>query len=216
MSAEKRPFPKPYTPPEKSADSKSSPKSAAKDKTADDRIQKALKRLRNTEQLSKARAEMVSAQALFERGRYKQAIARFQAALAEANPMTALGGEVQIWLVNAYTAAGQQHEAVTLCRKLITHPDLETQRQSKRLLYILEAPELERKPEWTTQIPDLANLEEDAQLVIAQKPKRPRKRKPKPEPEPLPLSEVNTGDNQFLWLALILVLVTFGSLVWLS
>ena len=216
MSAEKRPFPKPYTPPQKRADNDALDQPKPETKASEDRIQKALERLRNTEQLSKARAEMDSGQAAFERGRYKQAIARFQAALTEANPMTALGGEVQMWLVNAYTAAGQQREAVTLCRKLITHPNLETQRQSKRLLYILEAPELERKPEWTTQIPDLANLEEDAQLVIAQRPKRPRKRKAKPEPEPLPLSEVNTDDNQFLWLALILVLMAFGSLVWLS
>ncbi|NJM97271.1 MAG: tetratricopeptide repeat protein [Phormidesmis sp. RL_2_1] len=155
-------------------------------------------------------------QATFERGRYRHAIAHFKAALSLSNPMGSSGGEIQLWLVNAYIAAGDDAAGLALCRKLILHPDLETKRQSKRLLYILEAPELEMKPEWVTKIPDLSSLEDDRGRQYAQKAKKPRRRKPKPDPEPIDLSEVNTADNQFVWIALIGILLTLGGLAWLS
>ena len=170
----------------------------------------------NVEKREQAKAVLQLAQTTFERGRYRQAIERFQAALKLSNPISPKGGEIQIWLVNAYVAAGESEAGLALCRKLIRHPDIETQRQSKRLLYILEAPELAMKPEWVTQIPDLAELEGDQKRPYVQKAKRPRRRKPKPDPEPLDLSEVNTEDNQFVWIALIGILLTAGGLFWLS
>ena len=41
-------------------------------------------------------------------------------------------------------------------------------------------------------------------------------RKPKPEPEPIDLSQVNTADNQFIWIALVGVILTLGGLFWFS
>ena len=122
-----------------------------------------------------------------------------------------------MWLVNAYVAAGDDESGLALCRKLILHPDLDTKQQSKRLLYILEAPQLEMKPEWVTQIPDLSELDDEkGHKAYVQTPKKPRRRKPKPEPEPLDLSQVNTADNQFVWIALIAIMLTLGGLFWLS
>ncbi|MBE9059748.1 tetratricopeptide repeat protein [cf. Phormidesmis sp. LEGE 11477] len=186
--------------------------SAAKPDTA----RSALDRLNNAEKKAQANAEMASGQLLFERGRYKQAIAHFQTALSLSNPVGSRGGEIQLWLVNAYIASGREAEGLALCRKLIVHPDLDTKQQSKRILYILEAPELELKPEWITKIPDLASMDDDSQIRYAQRPKKPRRRKPKPEPEPIDLSQVNTADNQFVWIALIGIALTLGGLFWLS
>lgn len=177
-----------------------------------DKTAAALNKLTNAEKREQAKAALQLGQATFERGRYRKAIECFQAALALSNPIGPRGGEIQMWLVNAYVAAGDNEAGLALCRKLIRHPDIETQRQSKRLLYILEAPELEMKPEWTTKIPDLAGMEDDQKRPYTQRPKSPRRRKPKPEPEPLDLSEVNTEDNQFVWIALVGILLTIGGL----
>lgn len=179
-------------------------------------LQRKLDQLNSSEKKAAAIEQLSIGQAAFERGRYKKAIAHFQTALALSNPISMRGGEVQLWLVNAYVAAGEQQAGLALCRKLVRHPDLDTQRQSKRLLYILEAPELELKPEWTTKIPDLSNLEEGGSKKYSQKAKKPRRRKPKPEPEPLDLSQVNTEDNQFVWIALIAILLTVSGLFWFS
>ncbi|MGB3297268.1 MAG: tetratricopeptide repeat protein [Phormidesmis sp.] len=181
-----------------------------------DPIASALDRLSNAEKTAQAKAALLQGQATFERGRYRRAIESFKAALALSNPMGARGGEIQMWLVNAYVAAGDNEAGLALCRKLILHPDLETKRQSKRLLYILEAPELEMRPEWVTKIPDLAELEDGKGKSYVQKPKSPRRRKPKPEPEPIDLSLVDTADNQFVWIALIGVALTLAGLAWLA
>ena len=181
-----------------------------------DTLQSKIDQLTNAEKKAAAREQLAIGQSAFERGRYKKAIAHFQTALTFANPIGMRGGEIQLWLVNAYIAAGEEQAGLALCRKLIRHPDLDTQRQSKRLLYILEAPELELKPEWTTKIPDLSKLEADSGKQYAQRAKKPRRRKPKPEPEPLDLSQVNTEDNQFVWIALLGILLTIGGLFWFS
>lgn len=94
-------------------------------------------------------------QMAFERGLYRDAIAWFENALTLTSAQSALGGSIQTWLVTAYDAAGQYEAAITLCRQLSTHANLETRQQSKRLLYILEAPKLQTRAEWLTQIPDL-------------------------------------------------------------
>lgn len=176
----------------------------------------ALKRLNNAEKKAQAEAEMATGQALFERGRYKGAIAHFKTALSLSNPVGSKGGEIQTWLVNAYIASGDEEAGKALCRKLILHPDLDTKQISKRMLYILEAPELEMRPEWVTKIPDLANMDDDTKVRYAQRPKKKRRRKPKPEPEPIDLSQVNTADNQFVWIALVGIVLTLGGLWWLS
>lgn len=186
------------------------------DPQAPDSITSALNRLNNAKTKAQAEESLRLGQTVFERGRYRKAIEHFQQALALANPMGAKGGEIQTWLVNAYIAAGDNEAGLALCRKLILHPDLDTKQQSKRLLYILEAPELEMKPEWITQIPDLSGLEDDKGRSYAQQPKKARRRQPKPEPEPIDLSQVNTADNQFVWIALIGIALTLGSLAWFS
>jgi hypothetical protein len=108
-----------------------------------------------------------------------------------------------MWLVNAYNAVGDQAKAEGLCEKLLRHPDLETRRQAKNLLYILKAPQLKRPGNWMTQIPDLGAIANDPQAVgytYKVAPKAPPRKRPMPEPEPIDPSQINTRDNGFLWL----------------
>jgi hypothetical protein len=166
-----------------------------------------------------AKTEYAHGQDAFERGNYRVAVGHFEKAASLAKGATTLGGEIQMWLVNAYNAVGRQGEATALCEKLLRHPDTEIRRQAKNLLYILKAPQLKRPGNWMSQIPDLGAIADDPQAAgytykVAPK-SAPRKR-PKPEPEPLDPSQINTRDNGFLWVALVGVVLLLGGLWWLA
>ena len=153
-----------------------------------------------------------SGQIAFERGDYRQAVKYLLAAVAQVQPNTQIGGEVQVWLVTAFEAAGQIPEARALCQKLASHPNLETRQASKRLLYIMQAPELTRRDEWLTQIPDLSHLEgEDGKPGVNRTPTAPAPPPPRSLEEkyaPVDLSQVNTKDNNFISIALIVTIMT--------
>ncbi|PZV12438.1 MAG: hypothetical protein DCF22_12410 [Leptolyngbya sp.] len=162
-----------------------------------------------------------SAQRAFDRGNYREAAAGFEQTLALVTPNSIVGGEVQMWLVTAYQAKGQMSDAIALCKKLTHHPDLKIRKEAKRVLYILEAPKLKSRPEWLTQIPDLTGLSDGetrdriANGMTKFSAKSP-KSKPNPIVEPVQGNQVNTKDNQFVWVALIAVLIILGSVVWMG
>lgn len=153
----------------------------------------------------------------FERGRYREAVQNLVKASALATPNSRLGGEVQIWLVTAYEAAGQPESAIALCRQLSRHPDPETRKQSRRLLYILEAPQLNLRPEWSSQIPDLSSVtDSDPREFQGHAATTARPARQAAPPKPVDLNQVNTQDNQFLWLALLTLVLIIGGLAWFS
>ena len=159
-----------------------------------------------------ARDQFRIGQRAFENGEYRRSIEALEQAAGLANPNTPLGGEIQTWLVTAYQAAGQLAEAIDLCERLLQHPDLKTRQQGQRLLYILKAPQLQPRPEWLTQIPDLTDISDEATTTQYVSPS-PKRLPPKPEPE-LDLSQVNTQDNRFIWVALAVILLVAASLYW--
>jgi tetratricopeptide (TPR) repeat protein len=176
----------------------------------------------SSENLEAVQAEFQAGKVAFERGEYRKSVQHLEAAIAQTEPSSRLGGEVQIWLVTAYEAAGQEAEALDLCRYLSRHPDITTRTQGKRLLYILEAPKLKTRPEWLTQIPDLTRLPEssasDRKGTMSTASRSPRPVDsgfspvlPPPDPE-----QVNLKDNQFVWVALGVSGLILGSLWWLS
>lgn len=162
--------------------------------------------------------EYQAGKAAFEGGEYRQAVQHLEKASALSVRNSRKGGEVQIWLVTAYEAAGQKTEALALCQQLKRHPDIETRKQGKRLLYILEAPQLNRRPEWLTEIPDLTVLTDaDEKFRHASTAGRGNRSQRQPSPtEPIDLSQVNTQDNRFIWVALVATALALGSLVWSS
>lgn len=150
----------------------------------------------------------------FERGKYRLAIERLETA-CNLVPFTAkLGGEARIWLVTTYQAAGKLTEAIVLTRKLCSHPNLEISQQARRLLYIIEAPQLKRPREWMVEMPeDLSSLSEENLL------KNLGTNKVKSQPrsdfsEPLDLSATEAENNLFILAAAIAIALILGGLFW--
>jgi tetratricopeptide (TPR) repeat protein len=151
-----------------------------------------------------------------ESGNYRQAIHLLEAALAEMEPRSALGGEAQIWLVTAYQAGGMLAEAIDLCAKLTRHPRIEVRQESKRVLYILQAPDLKRREEWVTKIPDLQDLEENVKgdRVTSRKQARSIPVRKLPPPPPIDPKDINTKDNGFLGILLLVSGAGIVGLLW--
>ncbi|MEM7770183.1 MAG: hypothetical protein AAGA75_13455 [Cyanobacteria bacterium P01_E01_bin.6] len=175
------------------------------------------------EQREQIQHYLQAGKAAVERGAYRQAVDSLEKANGLVNAASRLGGDVQFWLVTAYQANGQTDQAIALCRVVSRHPDYQIAKQGKRLLYILEAPKLKTRPEWTTKIPDLAALDGTEESTLMQKYAATRQKRvstPRPKPEKvrekIDLSTVDTKDNGFVWIALVVTVLTLGSLVWLS
>ncbi|MBD3883238.1 hypothetical protein IFO70_15840 [Phormidium tenue FACHB-886] len=175
-----------------------------------------------SDSLDLANRQYQAGKAAFERGQYRQSIELLEKAVSLVAKGTPLGGEMQIWLITAYQAAGQDQQAIALCQTLDAHPDLRTRKQSRRLLYILKAPKLQTRPEWLTQIPDLSSIDtaetdnKGASRFAETAKKAPPRPRPQSEPEPVDLSQVNTKDNGFVWIALAAIGLLLGGLIWLS
>lgn len=176
-----------------------------------------------SERLDLTNREFQAGKTAFERGNYRASVQHLERANALVEPGSKLGGEVQIWLVTAYEAAGERSQALALCRKVSQHPDYTTRKQGKRLLYILEAPQLKMHPEWLTEIPDLSKISDNGSekgLGVSKfASTAPPKRAEKPKsivPEPVDLSQVNTEDQGLVWAAVGVAIAILAGLVFLS
>ncbi|AHJ26611.1 tetratricopeptide repeat protein [Nodularia spumigena CS-584] len=170
----------------------------------------------STESLEIARSRYQAGKLNFENGKYREAVENLEKASALLSRNSRLGGEVEIWLVTAYEAAGQTEEAIALCQQLQRHPFPETSKQAKDLLYILKAPKLQRPSEWMTEIPDLGTLSDNDAKMRASGNSPKSARQAPAEPELVDLSQVNTQDNRFIWVSLIVIVLTLSYLAWLS
>jgi tetratricopeptide (TPR) repeat protein len=169
----------------------------------------------NPEQQEQVNQAYQAGQAAFERGQYREAIEHLAAASALAPQNSRQAGEIQIWLVTAYEAVDRKQEAIDLCQQLKQHPVSDVRQQSRQLLYILEAPKLQRPAEWLTQIPDLSSVSEaEAKVYRGSAHPSPAKRSA-PPPEAIDLSQVNTKENAFVWIGLIAVGLILAGLLWL-
>lgn len=148
------------------------------------------------------------AQQVFERGNYRAAIQYLSQAAALAQGNIQLAGEIKTWLVTAYEAAGNHDQAIALCRQLQTYPDAEIRKQNRRLLAILDAPQLKRRPEWLSQIPDLGAVSDKTGNVLGDRPSQNRPRSQPANPKPklsLETPEITEnprssfGSSPFIW-----------------
>lgn len=151
-----------------------------------------------------------------ERGNYRLSIDNLAKAIESIGTGSFLGGEAQIWLVTAYQAAGQREDAIALCEKLTTHPHLKIRDQAKDVLYIMKAPRLERPQEWMVEIPDLATTENSKPQYLTTKPTKNNKIKRERILTEVDLSQVETKDNQFIGIALIVIILSLASLFFLQ
>ncbi|MEA5571396.1 tetratricopeptide repeat protein [Calothrix sp. UHCC 0171] len=172
----------------------------------------------STDSIEIAKTLYQQGQIAFENGQYREAVETLEKASALLSRNTRLGGEVQIWLATAYEAAGRLDDAIDLCEQLKRHPHAETSIQAKRLQYIWKAPKLNRPKEWMTEIPDFSRISDNdnkTKLVVNTN-KSSGEPKKRPEPEEIDLSQVNTKDNSFIGVGLVVVALTVLYLVWLS
>ena len=91
----------------------------------------------------------------FENGNYQKSIALLERARALAVVETTLGGEILIWLANAYDAVGKTEEAVAICRSLKKHPVNSVRKSARYMLGILTAPQLSKLEGVVSEVPIL-------------------------------------------------------------
>ncbi|NJN61425.1 MAG: hypothetical protein HC795_07765 [Coleofasciculaceae cyanobacterium RL_1_1] len=153
----------------------------------------------------------------FESGYYRQAIANLERSAALSVGASPIGGEIKIWLVLAYHAYGNLDAALALCRKLTHHPHIPTRKQGRRLRAILEAPELVKRPEWFSEIPDLSDIEdsEGEAKKGASGTYKPRPIRPLKEPDIDPAT-INRRDNQFIGVAIVLTIAILLYLAYIA
>lgn len=149
----------------------------------------------------------------FLQGEYRLSIEYLEQVTANLSKATREGSEVRLWLVSAYQANNRSEDAISLCRELTTSPFPSTKERAKQQLYILEAPKLERPKEWVTQIPSMEDVLPIQSVYVASK-KEPKKKELTVD-DFEDLSQIETGDNQFLLIALGLgVVALIGWGVW--
>jgi tetratricopeptide (TPR) repeat protein len=165
--------------------------------------------------LEKFQQKYQAGKTALEMGQYRLSIDSLEAAKDLVAPNSRRGGEAQVWLLTAYQAGNMTDEAIALAQELITHPDAQTREQAQNILYIMKAPKLERPKEWMSEIPDLAQADQEASRYVG------AKKKPTPESTDIELKDLEPAptdpqDTQFIWFALGLIIVIISSLVWFN
>lgn len=169
-----------------------------------------------------AQQDLLRGQKAFEAGQYRVAIKCLEQALGAAAGGTAIHGEITIWLVTAYEAAGDRQQAKVLCKIAAKHAHWETRKEGKRLLYILDAPVLRRREDWQTKIPNLEALDEKADSrnwgTPVSRTAPPRQPISPPTgyqiPEPTDPNQVEIEDGAFIWVVFGLIGVVLVGLAW--
>lgn len=174
----------------------------------------------NSDSLERIETTYEAGRMALESGQYIQAINYLEKACALVDRSSPLGGEIQMWLVTAYQASGQYGDGIALCKQLKHHPHLETRQQAKQLLYILEAPKLNSRPEWLVEIPDFSKLDPHQSPAFnrhSDSTKSPEKKREWIDLTPVDLTQVKTQDRFFLWFVLgVLTLFIVGLIFWES
>jgi outer membrane protein assembly factor BamD (BamD/ComL family) len=142
----------------------------------------------------------------FESGNYQQAIALLERAGTLSIPESVLGGEISIWLANAYDAVGRTDEAIALCRSLKKHPVNSLRKNARYMLGILTAPPLSKLEGVVSEVPILESPDiYQAKPVARAKSQSSTNQKPFRE---VSLEKPNTNSrNNFLWFAIAVSLL---------
>ncbi len=144
----------------------------------------------------------------FEGGNYQQAIAILERARALAILETTLGGEILIWLANAYDAVGKTEDAIAICRNLKKHPINSVRKSARYMLSILTAPQLSKLEGVVSEVPILDSRDRYQSKPVARS-KGTTNDNQKPFRE-VSLEKPDTSSsnniNNFLWVAIAIFL----------
>ncbi|WP_103668696.1 tetratricopeptide repeat protein [Pseudanabaena sp. BC1403] len=146
----------------------------------------------------------------FESGNYQQAIALLDRARALAILETTLGGEILIWLANAYDAVGKTEEAIAICRGLKKHPTNSVRKSARYMLGVLTAPQLSKLDGVVSEVPILQSPDTyQSKPVARSKSSSDTEKKPFRE---VSLEKPNTNsNNNFLWFAIAFSLLLLAA-----
>jgi RNA exonuclease 1 len=90
----------------------------------------------------------------YSKGMYPDSVKWQEAALAETDPNSKLGGDIQIQMALGYYAFGQKEAAIEVYERLIgTHPEGSVKKQAEELKYIQEAPQMEIGDDERVEVP---------------------------------------------------------------
>jgi hypothetical protein len=170
--------------------------------------------------LTETETLFIQAQRAFEAGQYRVAIDRLTQAQPQAKMGTPLHGEIVLWQVMAHQAAGDLDQAMELCKKAARHADIDTRKAAKNILYVLEAPALQMRPEWMTEIPDLSELEAKDRKNWGRShnppPPMPKEKEKSYIPDPVDLTQVEIEDDRLVWGGLLVAAVLVGIVAWVG
>lgn len=149
----------------------------------------------------------------FENGNYHQSIALLERARTLAILETTLGGEILIWLANAYDAVGKTEEAIAICRSLKKHPVNSVRKSARYMLGIFTAPQLSKLEGVVSEVPILQSPDTyQSKPIPRSKSLSDTERKPFRE---VSLEKPNTNSsNNFLWVAIAITLLLLA--IWVA
>jgi hypothetical protein len=170
--------------------------------------------------LTEAETLFIQAQRAFESGQYRVAIDRLTEAKPQAKFGSPIHGEIVLWQVMAHQAAGDLEMAMELCKKAARHADMDTRKAAKNILYILEAPALQMRPEWMTEIPDLSELEPKDRKSWGRSdykpPPMPKEQEKTYIPDPVDPTQVEIEDDRLVWGGLLVAAILLGFVIWVG
>jgi tetratricopeptide (TPR) repeat protein len=170
--------------------------------------------------LTEAETLFIQAQRAFEAGQYRSAIDRLTQAQPQAKMGSPLHGEIVLWQIMAHQAAGDLDQALEICQKAVRHPNMDTRKAAKNIMYVLEAPALQMRPEWMTEIPDLSELEAKDRKNWGrsqyQPPPMPKEKEKTYIPEPLDPTQVEIEDDRLVWGGLLVAGILVGLVAWVG
>ncbi len=168
--------------------------------------------------MTEAETLFIQAQRAFEAGQYGRSIERLTQAQPQAKLGSSLHGEIVLWQVMAHQAAGDLDQAMELCKKAVRHADIDTRKAAKNILYVLEAPALQMRPEWMTEIPDLSDLEakDRKNWGRSHNPPMPKEKEKSYIPDPVDPTQVEIEDDRLVWGGLLVAAVLVGIVAWVG
>lgn len=90
----------------------------------------------------------------YSKGLYPDSVEWMKAALEETDPVSKLGGEIQIQMAMGYYAYGKVDEAIEVFEELIArHPERNVKKAAEELKYIYEAPKMDIGDDEKVEVP---------------------------------------------------------------